>query len=107
VPTYDWIALGVFAAAFLGGCGYAGVYGWRAWKHARPRLRRMTEASEALNARSAELERRLAEIERKRALLETDVARLQRAVAQAKVMLGPVLEARRGLGLLRAFVPTR
>jgi hypothetical protein len=67
----------------------------------------MTEASDALNVRAAELERRLAEIERKRARLERDVARLQRSLAQARVMLGPLLEAKRALSLLRGFVPTR
>ncbi len=104
MPTFVWIALGVFLVALVAGGIWAGVNARRAWKRGLPAYKRMSEASASLSGRSTELERRLAVLEPKVAHLQRETARLARAVARARVLLGSVQETRTALRLARLFV---
>jgi hypothetical protein len=92
VPAFVWIALAVFCLCLLGGATWALVNGLRAWRRARPALKRMRSESAALSWRSTALERRLAALEPKTAQLQRDIARLSRTVARARLLLGAVHE---------------
>jgi hypothetical protein len=105
VPAYVWIALGVFVLCLVGGSIWAAVNGLGAWRRGRPALRRMNDASASLKGRSTELERRLATLEPKTSRLQRDAAGLQRSVAQARVLLGAIKEARTVYRVARCFTP--
>ena len=105
MPAYVWIALGVFVVCLLAGTIWAMVNGLRAWRQARPALKRMNAESAALTERSTALERRLATLEPKTAQLQRDVARLQRAVARVRLLLGAAHEIQTVYRVARFFMP--
>jgi hypothetical protein len=105
VPSYVWISLGVFVVALVAGGIWAGVNASRAVTRGLPAFRRMSEASESLNGRSAQLEHRLTVLEPRVAQLQRDTARLSRAVARAGVLFGAVQEVRTVYRVARIFGP--
>jgi hypothetical protein len=105
VPTFVWIALGVFVLCLVGGMIFALVNGLRVWRRARPALKRINAESAALNERSTELERRLAALEPKTSQLQRDVGRLHRSVARVRVLFGAVHEAKTAYRVARFFTP--
>jgi hypothetical protein len=105
VPSYVWISLGVFFIALIAGAIWAGINARRAYTRGLPAFRRMSEAAESLNGRSAKLERGLTVLEPKVAQLQRDRARLSRAVAKARVLFGAVQEVRTVYRVARIFGP--
>ena len=103
MPSYVWIALGVFVVCVVAGSIWAGVKGYRAWRNARPALQRMNAASTALSVQSAFVQQRLARLEPKTARLQDDAARLSRHVTQARILLGSVKELRTAYRVARFF----
>jgi hypothetical protein len=103
VPSYVWIALGVFVVCVVAGSIWAGVKGYRAWRNARPALERMNVASARLSEQSLRVQRRIETIEPKTARLQTDAARLSRHVTQARILLGSVKELRAAYRVARFF----
>jgi hypothetical protein len=105
VPLYAWIALAIFVAGLLAGCTWAGIKGYRFWRHGWPRLKEMQSAAEELSVATEELERRMAALEQKTAQLQHDTERLTVSLARARILLGAVEEAKEVLDRVRMFVP--
>ena len=105
MPAYVWIALGVFGLCLIAGTIWALANGLRAWRQARPALKRMSAESAALSERSTELERRLAVLEPETAQLQRDIARLSSAVARARLLLGAAHEIQTVYRVAKFFMP--
>jgi hypothetical protein len=103
VPSYVWIALGVFVLCLVAGTVWATINALRAWRRGRPALRRMAVASELLAELAAVVEHRIATLEPKTAQLQRDVARLSRSAARARVLFGSVKEVRTAYRVARFF----
>ena len=105
MPTYAWIALGIFVTGLVLGTIWVAINALRAWRRARPSLKRMTASADELTARATGLETRISALETKTAALQNDVGRLSGSLARAGVLLGAVREAKTALDRLRLFIP--
>ena len=105
MPTYTWIALGIFLAGLILGSIWAAINALRAWRRGRPSLKRMTASADELTARATRLETRVSALEPKLAALQTDVGRLSGSLARAGVLLGAAREAKTAFDRVRWFIP--
>ena len=103
MPSYVWIALGVFVVCLVTGTIWAAVNARHAWRRGRPALRRMAVASELLAELAAVVQHRITTLEPKTAQLQGDIAHLSRSVARARVLFGSVKEVRTALRVARFF----
>ena len=103
MPSYVWIALGVFVVCLVTGAIWAAVNARRAWRDARPALARVNESSAALSVQSMRVQRRLETLEPKTAQLQRDVARLSRSATRARALFGSVKEVRTAYRVARFF----
>lgn len=105
MPTYTWIALGIFVAGLVLGTIWVAINGLRAWRRGRPSLKRMTASSGEITARAIGLEQRASALEPKLAALQTVVGRLSGSLASAGILLGAVKEAKTAFDRVRWFIP--
>jgi hypothetical protein len=105
VPTYTWIALGIFLAGLVLGSIWVAIKALGAWRRGRPSLKRITATAADLTTRTTQLEQRIAALAQKEGALQRDVGRLSGSLARAGILLGAVKEARIAFDRVRAFIP--
>ncbi len=89
MPAYVWIALGVFFVGLRRRHDLGDGDGLRAWREARPALKRMNAESAALTERvRRHSSGACPRSSRRPRQLQRDVARLSRSVARARVLFG-------------------
>ena len=94
MPQFVWIALALFVAGFVVGGSWLAFNALRAWRRGWPVARQLAVAVEELGARTYVLDAKIVELEPRVTELQRSTTSLAASVAQAKLLLGVMAEAK-------------